>query len=317
MNTLHNLPVLECKPGFLIGADPELAIFNPDGRVVAAEGIIPGTKAAPYKVDGGAVQVDGVAAEFNVDPSGSFEEFNDNIIKVIGALQSMLPAGHTLRAVPTVEFTEEDWERVPEKAKVLGCSPDFNAWTASVNPAPRNPDRPRMRCMGGHLHIGWRENGPKDFQHLVNCNDLVKQLDWYLGAWSINHDSDHVRRTLYGRAGSCRYKSYGVEYRVLSNFWVLDERMRLIVWNRLQRAISDMKSCSFPTILPASVSQDIVNAINESKLRNYLKRDYRSPLVEIDGVDTEVQEDVNITQRVIMNKAMQMKASKPKSTELY
>jgi hypothetical protein len=69
----------------------------------------------------------------------------------------------------------------------------------------------------------------------------VKQLDWYLGGWSLKHDSDPTRRTLYGRAGACRLKSYGVEYRVLSNFWMTTADRRKAVWNRMQLAVKAME----------------------------------------------------------------------------
>jgi hypothetical protein len=41
---------------------------------------------------------------------------------------------------------------------------------------------------------------------------------------------------LYGKAGACRYKTYGVEYRTLSNFWVLSTDLRREVWERTMAA---------------------------------------------------------------------------------
>lgn len=307
MNTLHNLPILPAKDGFLFGADPELFIMDPKGKFVGAEGLIPGTKSDPYKVDGGAVQVDGMAAEYNIDPAASWEEFNHNNIVVVGALQAMLPKGYTLHAIPSVTFDEDVWEATPDKAKVLGCSPDFNAWEAKVNPAPKDPSNPRLRCAGGHLHIGWRKDGALDFQHLSNCNDLVKQLDWYLGGWAINHDKDTLRRRLYGKAGSCRYKGYGVEYRVLSNFWVLDERTRLVVWNRMQQAIVDMKKNCYPVNVGEDYNRALVGSINESNLGRALTKYFGNPLKSIIGVDTPLEP---LSQSDIMAKAIKMKPLK-------
>ena len=49
-----------------VGADPEL--FVKKGRSFqSAYGMIPGTKQKPKKVIKGAVQVDGMALEFNID----------------------------------------------------------------------------------------------------------------------------------------------------------------------------------------------------------------------------------------------------------
>lgn len=242
---------LNCMPGFSFGADPELFIINENGEPVCADGLIPGTKAEPYKVPGGAVQVDGFAAEFNIDPATSFKQFDGNIIKVLNTLKKMLPRGYGFSSAASVVFSEKVWEEAPDHAKELGCTPDFNAWTGKVNPPPHLPDNPRLRSAAGHIHSGWRppEQDYIDEAHVNNCREFAKQLDFYLGAWSINYDTDTIRRKLYGRAGAIRYKPYGVEYRVLSNFWIFKTEYRLQVWNRLQKAIEDMRDIYLPEIV--------------------------------------------------------------------
>ena len=204
--------IIEALPGFTFGCDPELFIMNAEGEYISAEGIIPGTKAEPYKVPGGAVQRDGMAAEFNIDPVTTFDEFDHNITLVLKSLVKFLPKGCRLMPMPAVTFSEKVWEAASDEAKELGCSPDYNAWTGEVNPPPNAPDNPRLRTASGHLHIGWTEDASmSDIEHVTNCQDLVKQLDWYLGAWSTRHDNCPQRRKLYGKAGDLRYKPYGVE----------------------------------------------------------------------------------------------------------
>jgi len=240
--------IASAVPGFKFGADPELFIINDKGDPVCADGLIPGTKDAPYKVSGGAVQVDGFAAEFNIDPAESFNEFSTNIDKVLSSLGDMLPEGYSLSNRTTVEFSEEEWEKAPDNAKVLGCSPDVNAWTGDVNTPPDVNKLGRIRHLGGHLHVGWRKDGdPHTENHTKNCRELVQQLDWALGMWSVKMDPDTSRRAMaYGRAGACRYKPYGVEYRVLSPFWVFSPANRVNVWNRMQSAIRNMRQEFFP-----------------------------------------------------------------------
>jgi len=241
------LPILDSR--FTFGADPELFIFDGDNRPVPAGRFIPGTKQEPYKVRDGAVQRDGFAAEFNIDPVQSFEEFDRKFTSVIYQMRGMIPNDHTLKAVPYVVFDEEIFNSADDLDKVLGCDPDYNAWENSVNLPPDTSETPFARCAGGHLHIGWDKNQDiGDWQHISLCQDLVKQLDWYLGAWGTIKDKDLNRRTLYGKAGAYRAKPYGVEYRVLSNFWVLDSSLRLSVWNRLQKAISDMANNFHPEL---------------------------------------------------------------------
>ncbi len=244
--------------GFTFGADPELFVLNPDGKVVSCHDFLPGTKARPYAVPGGAVQVDGTAAEFNINPSATFEEFNNNMNSVLDSLRSMLPAGHTLAAIPAHEYEEDYFNTLPYLAIELGCMPDFDAWTGRRNPKPKLKGRHTLRTAAGHLHIGWEgDHSLQDIRFLDECNRMIRLMDWHLGAWACTIDEDRTRRELYGKAGACRYKPYGVEYRVLSNFWVLDEDLRLAVWNRMQAAVWD-----FASAVEAPPSEELVAFIN-------------------------------------------------------
>lgn len=277
------MSVIMPKEGFKFGCDPELFVLNSEGKPVTAAGLIPGTKEEPHKVEYGAVQVDGMAAEFNIDPVDNFKDFNRNINAVMGQLQSFLPSGHTLSAIPAVRFSPEVFDDSPDEAKELGCSPDFNAWTGDINPPPSDPEDPYLRTASGHIHIGWGDDMDLgDIQHIMNCRDIVKQLDWYLGGWSIRVDTDPERRKLYGKAGAYRPKTYGVEYRVLSNFWITTRDRRLAVWNRLQMAILDMRSSFVPDKAPPVYNSDLVNMINTSKRDFTLEKLFKFPLGSTD-----------------------------------
>lgn len=271
------MPVRDAFPGFTFGCDPEVFIVGPDGNFVTAAGLIPGTKAQPYKVPDGAVQVDGMAAEVNIEPASTFSEFNRRIERVLGRLQEMLPEGHTWSAVPSVTFREEDFIKAPDEAKELGCSPDFDAWEGDVNPVPE-PENPLSRCAGGHLHVGWRSDGDIDAEHIENCRDLCKQFDWHLAHWAMRIDTDQERRKMYGKAGAHRIKPYGVEYRTLSNFWIVSRDRRLAVWNRMQNALYDMKERFLPEQY-ARANKTLVESVNTSVRSLILERNYRYPLV--------------------------------------
>lgn len=233
MSNINSFPRLK------IGADPELFVFNGD-QPVSAHDLIPGTKVKPFAVPGGAVQVDGTAAEFNIDPAETFEEFNDNIESVLSSLTAMLPAGHELRSVPVVVWPEEYFRTLPYVATELGCMPDFDAWTGRRNPKPKLKHMPTLRTAAGHIHIGFTEGASiQDPAHILECQRMVQLMDWHVGSWSCQVDLDKTRRMLYGKAGACRYKTYGVEYRTLSNFWVLDTHLRREVWDRTIAACVD------------------------------------------------------------------------------
>jgi hypothetical protein len=270
------MSITEAMPGITFGCDPELFVINPEGEFVTAAGLIPGTKESPYKVEHGAVQVDGMAAEFNIDPVTNFEDFDRNVTSVMKTLKKMLPKGYSLACVPSVTFSEKAWEEAPDDAKILGCTPDFNAWEGTVNPPPDGEITPRFRTAAGHVHVGWTEGmDARDPDHYKYCTDLVKQLDWYLGAWSTKKDKDTERRRLYGKAGSMRFKPYGVEYRVLSNFWVRTPGARLAMWNRLQDGIWAMRDNFVPGSLTGfSFKSALIESINQGKLRPELTRNF-------------------------------------------
>ena len=73
-----------------IGADPEIFVTNKDGRFRSAHGLVPGTKTEPFRVNNGAVQVDGMALEFNIDPVETEDDFVTNITSVMQQMQEMV-----------------------------------------------------------------------------------------------------------------------------------------------------------------------------------------------------------------------------------
>lgn len=226
----------------LVGCDPELFAFDSGtGRFVSGHDLIPGTKKEPYRVRGGAVQVDGVALEFNINPASSFEEFNERILCVQDEMQSIVDGwdrGYTLVASPTALFDPEYFASLPFEAKLLGCEPDFNAQSGKQNDPP-STDLP-MRTGGGHIHLGWTEFvDPFDPHHFQVCCEIVRLLDEKLYPLSLKWDTDEQRRTLYGGPSAFRPKHYGLEYRSLSNAWVQKETSRFIVYEVSKKVVED------------------------------------------------------------------------------
>lgn len=215
---------------FLIGADPELFVRDTDGKLVSAYGMIPGTKANPYQVDCGAVQVDGMALEFNINPAKTFKEFNNNITTVLAQLKEMIPNGYSFDFSPVAQFGQEYIDAQPDAARELGCDPDFNAYTGNVNPKPDASQG--FRTASGHIHVGWTSGQDiSNLEHIEACQMVAKQLDIGLYVPSLVWDRDTIRSKMYGAPGAYRPKHYGVEYRTLSNAWVDNEDLRKIVFH--------------------------------------------------------------------------------------
>ncbi len=208
----------------LIGADPEFFVEE-DGKLVSAYGLIPGTKVAPYPVSCGAVQVDGMALEININPASTPEEFVHNIDTVLSELRKMVPDKYSFNFSPVANFGLDYIYAQPSDARFLGCNPDYNAYSEMLNRPPQI--NTPFRTAAGHIHIGWRQASEKDpKQHMEKCIILAKQLDFALGVPSLLLDDDNIRRQMYGIAGSFRPKPYGLEYRVLSNFWLKEKKLK-------------------------------------------------------------------------------------------
>lgn len=210
-----------------VGADPEFFLIDSKTRTyVSAHDMIPGTKQAPHPVDGGAIQVDGTAVEFNIHPANSENEFISNIQTVLNVLREMIPKRYEFTFSPSVIYNRLYFEKLPRQAVELGCTPDWNGYTVAHNPIPEPVGT--MRTGSGHVHLGWEIDGvpfsadPEDRQHILNCARLSRNLDVTLGLPSLDWDADRNRRKMYGKAGCFRPKPYGFEYRTLSNSWLRD-----------------------------------------------------------------------------------------------
>lgn len=224
----------------LVGADPEVFVRKAGRKQFqSAHGLVRGDKKNPQKVDRGAVQVDGMALEFNIDPAKNEREFIENITGVMKIMGGMVP-DYELVPVPVANFTAALMAKQPKEALELGCEPDFCAWKdGEANPRPNGAVN--FRTGAGHVHIGWTDGvDVGDPGHMEACIMATKQLDYYLGLGSLVYDEDTKRRTMYGAAGAFRPKPYGVEYRVLSNAWLQSEELMGWVYRTTIKAISDL-----------------------------------------------------------------------------
>lgn len=254
---------------YTLGCDPEFFVER-DSQVISAHPLVKGTKTNPEPVPGGAVQVDGTALEFNIYPAHTEDEWTNTIYQVMDHIRDSVlsPAHLSMLPASAVTFSSEEWDRVPDFARVLGCDPDWNAWQMIMNSMAPPPKR--FRTAAGHVHIGWTQdkdiNDP-DYQY--ECGALVRHLDATLGLSSVIMDAQGgPRRKLYGSAGAFRPKSYGLEYRVLSNFWIFSEDHIRWVWRATQRALEMYDNGQ--AVPPDQVYADIINRGDAEAAREVL-----------------------------------------------
>lgn len=227
--------------------------FVHDGNTIGSSiGLIGGWKQSPRWVNNGNLQEDNVLAEAAIDPCGSLSEFKARIHGIDSELLSALPQGYSLVTKATHKYTKDFLISCGRNAITFGCSSELQAWTGDdiASPSPYT----ELRTAGGHVHFSYLHPDPE------TTKDIIKMMDYLLGAWSVLHDSDTERRAMYGTAGSCRIKDYGGEYRALSNFWVDSDTLITEVYRRTELAVQRVDV--LPLLLGVTDGKALREAIN-------------------------------------------------------
>ncbi len=199
-----------------LGADPEVFLVDKRGNPVSVEGLLGGTKNKPLPMaglpDGFFVQEDNVAAEYNICPAKTAQDFSRNIMRGLSYVQKQVRRhGYEISCQSALHFSF-DQLNTPH-AQMLGCEPDFNVWRKELNEPPMPPQT--LMTAAGHVHISWK-NPNADSAILFG-----RAFDLFVGVPSLLVTKPNERRQLYGRAGAVRLKNYGVECRILGNEWLL------------------------------------------------------------------------------------------------
>jgi len=217
---MNTVPVtVSQKP--LIGSDPEFFVSNHSYKPISAKGLTKGTKENPVPLtDSCHIQLDGVLLELNTKPTDSSSIFYKQFIGAIRQISNDLSERNYILCMQKDVHTFSDLElsAMSPEEKNLGCDPDFNAYTVKPNPKPKLPNA-GFRCAGGHIHIGWDHIEPLTLEDQLR---VAKMCDLTLGLWGVLNGDSLLRKQLYGKAGCIRFKSYGIEYRSLGNFWLVD-----------------------------------------------------------------------------------------------
>lgn len=217
---------------YSLGADPE---FFLEAREKATGewqpqivcGLLGGTKDTPLPLGigkGFAVQEDNVMAEYNVPPSSRGDDLRRDVQR---GLHAVLAKVRGMRASPkhAIDFPVEELLLHPG-AMMFGCSPDFDAYNNGAAAPPINPEtlvyttggkQYGRRFAGGHVHLGYERHNE------IPGWVAARLCDAFLGLRSVLDGDRQLggRRELYGQPGRFRPTPYGIEYRTLSNYWVV------------------------------------------------------------------------------------------------
>ena len=250
-----------------VGADPEFFLKRKDnGKYVSAIPHIQGTKRKPQLLkSGGNVQRDNVALEFAIDPAVDGDDVVNKVRNAFKEIRGLIPEECDITADPSADFDED--QLAHEEAQRFGCDPDYCAWDIRVNDPPIC-DNPSLRTCGGHIHVGHQHGDGNEFLHdPMGKITLVRIMDAIHGIASVLLDSSEKaieRRKLYGKAGCHRPTEYGVEYRVLSNFWFKDPNLVMLMsWYLVQDALRIVREMNPEKIIDTSGKDRIRRTINE------------------------------------------------------
>jgi len=234
----------------LFGSDPEFMLVDDKGQLHSAIEIVKGTKDAKIQLgDGIELFHDNVNAELNIKPGRNEDEVQANIALALDGLRKTVAPYYPV-ARASADFPANELDN--DEARAFGCEPEFCAYELSVITAPEPP--PTFRSAGGHIHLGADcesyplrapLEGPSDDQDSTKRDmariEVIRMMDVFVGLASVMLDTDPTtagRRKLYGKAGSHRPKSYGVEYRAPGNFWLRNPEMISLVY-RLSMFVVD------------------------------------------------------------------------------
>ncbi|AUR99150.1 COOH-NH2 ligase-type 2 [Vibrio phage 1.262.O._10N.286.51.A9] len=277
-----------------LGSDPEIFITKDDGTPWGGlQTGITGTKENPQNTDYGAIQVDGMALEYNTVPTDSVEfwgHYHDKALEHINTCAKSIGCKHSKASL--LYFDKYmDSVSTTEDETIFGCSPDHNADTMKENLMPDNDGSIKFRTTGGHVHIGlskWSDLS-SGVEHQL-AQKVIYVCDLLLGVPSIKADKNGLpRRKLYGSAGAYRIKPYGVEYRTLSNFWVFDKAFQKYIFTSLTKVFSDDANFANVANIAIKYRNDIVEYINTGKIPHTTVCEEISKIIkDVGGYDEKV-----------------------------
>ena len=284
-----NLEPLSHGDSVTMGCDPEFFFVDGRGKVVGSEKVLPekGMKFQPSNrdydfgyYDGDYNKpifiVDGVQAELNPEPNTCRALLANDIHSCFVQLRRMLKEkGHKLNLSfdPLVKITQKELDSLSEKSKIFGCAPSSNVYQTRNQARIRvNPKKYLKRSAGGHIHLGadqWQRGLRKK---LKNAAVVVPILDLVVANTCVlidRHPGNKERRANYGRCGEYRIKSYGIEYRALSNFWLNAYQLMSFVMGLCRQAVEMIDESGkgndyIKALMDAVPRADVIKAVQEN-----------------------------------------------------
>lgn len=245
------------------GSDPEMFILK-DGKVVPSVFIIP--------EDDQAVTRDGFQVELHPGVNNCREVAGSNIARcLMQARDYARGIGAELSFGVGVRIDDETWKKSPISLRRFGCNPTENSYGDKKRRVTGM--RERFRAGGGHIHVGLYPNLKGG-----DYNKMVMLMDIFAGNTMVILDQDESnieRRKNYGRAGEFRPKPYGLEYRVLSNFWLRHYTLWSMASGLVRNALG---------LMAAGLGDELISRFDMNKVREAINNNDKELAMYIFGV---------------------------------
>lgn len=283
------------------GSDPEIFVEHGDGSIFPAWEFLPSEEEAdivakqwlltPY--DGGGLSQsvwaipdnvncprktkaywDGVQAEMAPWAKNCLEAHHcatrEGLKSILDAARAKDPlAKFTLRNV--VELPDDLLKSATAAHINFRCTESYNVY-GDEGEAIADARLYKYRASGGHLHLG-----PPRNLTAPGIEQAVRGFDAILGVAGVSLaagiDNPERRRT-YGRAGEFRLPAHGIEYRVLSNFWLSHPAIAHLVFDlaRVTLRFTQSGFYSIGWLAPEQEVRDVINNCDVFGAQKILRR---------------------------------------------
>jgi hypothetical protein len=242
-----------CNSELKWGSDPEVFVVDGDGEILPSWKFLPPKeKAKPFtrpEIDFGvSAFTDGFQAESR--DTGGWTCLQWVIYAIRLGLRNILSEAQKHQGA--AQFTQENTpvvkkdylENEPMENVMLGCSPSHNVY-GLMGDFPGNPRKLKYRFAGGHIHIS-------HFRHPDRIERYVKALDKIVGIYFVAAAAgidNPIRRKYYGQAGEYRKPKWGLEYRALSNAWLIHPAVAHLAFI-LARGVINLVDADLDKLIP-------------------------------------------------------------------
>lgn len=271
-----------------LGADPEIFV-TVDGKVLPSWEFL-GSKARPtplypcmndqdlrdgYQGDpltGIGAYWDGFQGEFTTrSGTACMAYFVDDIQRGLKAIDRAAKAKNPdakLSIQSVLPVDPEILATAKEEHVAFGCMPSANVYGLMGNQTPGR--EVPLRFAGGHIHLGV-DRGLRNKESLERA---VMGMDAVLGVPSVSLFGAFdvpARRQYYGQAGEYRTPPHGLEYRTLSNAWLMHPVIAHMVYE-LARVGFDYGLSGLDLFGPQDEIRDIIQSTDPMAAKAYLTK---------------------------------------------